>query len=103
MPGSYARGTKVDDPATGPLNQSSVAIQITPTLIDNTSNRRLLVISNDSEETIYIGNSDVATSGAEKGISISPGVIIPFKKGELDDAVYGIAANVATIQKGVAV
>ena len=75
------------------LDQRVQNVGTTPTLL-NQKGGRLLVVSNTSDKTVYVGYEEVNT---DNGIPIKPGVIMEFFLGETEK-LYAVAENETTVR-----
>lgn len=80
------------------LRQQRLSVGTSPTLLPATAldKRFSMMIHNDSTNIVYIGGSDVATSGAKKGMPVYPRGKLPLSI-EDEVEVYGIAGSASNV------
>jgi len=75
------------------IDQRAQTVGTTPTLL-NQKGGRLIVISNTSDKTVYVGYEEVTP---EIGVPINPGVIMEFFLGETEK-LYAVAESETAIR-----
>ena len=81
------------------IRQQVVSVSTSPTAMPSSplAQRRVIVIQNLSSNIVYIGSSDVSTSGGKRGIAMANLYDTLTLEASSDISVYGIAGSTSDV------